>query len=162
MKLKRTGKHSLVFEFDEPEKQILLETLQLYPLVPATHHRLSKATGAQAEENQRWLEEALAQQRAENRKALDALLNDPVRFKQVGDSFRLRLKAAELEWLLQIFNDVRVGCWLMLGEPDEDKLPTVAPENFRYGLAMEVAGMFQSALLAAFGETESPDWPAET
>ena len=161
MNLKRTGKTSLVFEMNEPEQEVLLETLQLYPLVPATHHRLSKAAATQSEENQRLLEESLAQQRAENRKELDALLNDPVRFKKVGKNFKLRLKATELEWLLQIFNDIRVGCWLMLGEPDEDKPPTITPENVRYGFAMEVCGMFQSALLAAFGETESPDWLGE-
>jgi len=162
MNLKRTGKTSLVFEMNEPEKEILLETLQLYPLVPATHLRLSKASETQSEENQRLLEESLAQQCAENRKELDALLNDPVRFKKVGKIFRLRLKLTELEWLLQVFNDIRVGCWLMLGAPDDDKPPTVTPENIRYGLAMEVCGMFQSALLAAFGETESPDWLDET
>ncbi len=162
MNLKRTGKTSLVFEMNEPEREVLLETLQLYPLVPATHHRLSKAAATQSEENQRLLEESLAQQRAENRKELDALLNDPVRFKKVGKNFKLRLKASELDWLLQIFNDIRVGCWLKLGEPDEDKPPTITPENVRYGFAMEVCGMFQSALLAAFGETESPEWLGET
>jgi hypothetical protein len=162
MNLKRTGKNGLVFEMDEPEKEIFSETLQLYPLVPATHHHLSKGSETQSEENQRLLEESLAQQRTENRKELDALLNDPVRFKKVGENFRLRLQATELEWLLQIFNDIRVGCWLMLGEPDEDQSPTITPENFRYGLAMEVCGVFQSALLATFGETESPDWQAET
>ena len=161
MNLKRTGKTSLVFEMNEPEQEVLLETLLLYPLVPSTHHRLSKAAESQSEENQRLLEESLAQQRAENRKELDALLNDPVRFKKVGKNFRLRIKVMELEWLLQVFNDIRVGCWLRLGEPDEDKPPTLTPENIRFGFAMEVSGMFQSALLAALGETESSDWPGE-
>ncbi|MGC3960167.1 MAG: hypothetical protein QM813_20255 [Verrucomicrobiota bacterium] len=147
---------------NEPEKEIFCETLQLYPLVPATHFRLSKATETQSDENQRLLEESLAQQRTEHRKELEALLNDPVRFKKIGKKFRLRLKITELDWLLQVFNDIRVGCWLMLGEPDDDKPPTVTPENFRYGLAMDVSGMFQSALLAALGENESPDWQAET
>ncbi len=162
MNLKRTSKTSLVFAMNEAEREILLETLKLFPLVPATHGRLSKAAATQSEENQRLLEESLAQQRAENRKELDALLNDPVRFKKVGKHFRLRIKITELEWLLQIFNDIRVGCWLRLGEPDDDKPPVVTPENIRYGLAMEVCGMFQSALLAAFGEIESPDWLGET
>lgn len=158
MNLKRAGKGGVVFEFNEQEKQILFETLQLYPLVPATHQRLSKATDAQSEENQRLLEESLAQQRAENRQQLDALLSDPVRLQERDGNFRLRLKPTELEWLLQVFNDIRVGCWLKLGEPDEDKPPDVTPGNFRYGLAMEICGMFESALLAAFGETESPEW----
>ena len=71
---------------------------------------------------------------------------------------QLLLKGAELEWLLQVLNDVRVGSWLKLGQPDENQSPDVTPENFQFVLAMEVCGAFQSALLAALGETESPDW----
>ena len=75
-----------------------------------------------------------------------------------GSRFRLLLQPTEVEWLLQVLNDVRVGSWLALGEPDEDKPPDLTPENFRYAVAMEVCGAFQSALLAALGNAESPDW----
>lgn len=157
MNLKR-GKTGFVFQLSLREKQILFETIKLYPLVPATHHRLSKAAAAQSEENQRLLEESLAEQRTANRRQLEALLNESGRFKKSGSNYRLSLKASELEWLLQVFNDVRVGSWLALGEPDEDKPPAITPENFRYLVAMEVCGAFQSVILAALGASESADW----
>ena len=160
MNLKRTGKTGFVFQLSAKEKQLLLETVKLYPLVPATHHRLSKTAAAQSEENQHLLEEALADQRAAHRRQLEALLAEPARFKQSGANFRLQLQASELEWLLQVFNDVRVGSWLALGEPDETKPPEITPENFRYAVALEVCGAFQSTLLAALGESESPEWLA--
>lgn len=157
MNLKRAGKTGFVFQISGREKRILFETIKLYPLVPATHHRLSKAAGDQSEENQRLLEESLAEQRTANRQQLEALLNEPGRFKKSGSNYRLPLKAAELEWLLQVFNDVRVGSWLALGEPDEDKPPAITPENFRYLVAMEVCGAFQSVILAALGAPESAE-----
>ncbi|MBC8125636.1 MAG: hypothetical protein H8M99_00605 [Gloeobacteraceae cyanobacterium ES-bin-144] len=158
MNLKRTGKTGFVFQLSTREKQILFETIKLYPLVPATHHRLSKTAGDQSEENQWLLDESLAEQRTANRRQLEALLKDPARFKKSGSNFRLQLKAAEMEWLLQVFNDIRVGSWLALGEPDEDKPPAITPENFRYAVALEVCGAFQSVILAALGEAESPEW----
>lgn len=158
MNLKRAGKGGVIFQLNAREKRILFDAIKLYPLVPATHHRLTKSAAAQSDENQQLLEESLAQQRTENRQQLEALLNDPGRWKKSGSSYRLQLQAPEIEWLLQVFNDVRVGSWLMLGEPDEDKPPELTPENFPYAVAMEVCGAFQSTLLAALGETESPDW----
>lgn len=161
MNLKRVGKTGFVFQLTAREKKLLFETIGLYPLVPATHHRLSKTTTNPSEENQRLLEESLAEQRAANRRELEALLHEPARLKKVGSSFQFRLKLSEMEWLLQVFNDVRVGSWLMLGEPNEDKPPEITPENFRYAVAMEICGAFQSVMLAALGESESPEWLGE-
>lgn len=158
MNLKRTSKTGFVFQLSVREKKILFETLKLYPLVPATHHRLSKTARDRSEENQQLLDEALAEQRTANRRQLEALLNAPARLKKSGNSFRLQLTSSEMEWLLQVFNDIRVGSWLALGEPDEDQPPEITPENFRYAVAMEVSGAFQSVMLAALGEAESPEW----
>jgi hypothetical protein len=160
MKLRRTTKDDFVFQLSAREKQILFETINLYPLVPASHHRLTQAAAAHSDENQRLLEESLAEQRTENRRQIEALLKSPERLQKSGKSFHLQLKATELEWLLQVLNDIRVGSWLELGEPDEDKPPKLTPENFRFIVAMEACGAFQSVLLAALGESESPDWLA--
>lgn len=158
MKVHRSGADGFLLRLSAREKEIFFDTLRLYPLVFAAHHRLTKAAADQSAENQLLLEEALAQQRTDNRRQLEALLNDPERLTKIGSNFRLQLKAPELDWLLQVLNDVRVGSWLQLGEPDDDKPPEITPENFRYAVAMEVCGAFQSALLAVLGESESPDW----
>lgn len=162
MKLERKHRDGFLFRLSAREKDLLFETIKLYPLVPAQHHRLTKTAAHQSDENQRLLEEALAEQRAENRRQIEAMLQTPERLKQSGKSFLLQLPMAEVNGLLQILNDVRVGSWLELGEPDEDKPPQITADNFRYALALEVCGVFQSFLLAALGETESPDWLAES
>lgn len=162
MKLLRTGKNGHVFELDPREKQLLLGTIKLYPLVPAAHHRLSKdGQGTKADENQRLLEEALAEQRRNNRRQVLAMMNEPERFRKKESGFELKLTPAEVEWLLQVLNDVRVGSWLALGEPESGEDPGVTKENARYLLALELCGLFQSVLLAALGVSESPKWAGD-
>ncbi len=163
MKLRRATSDSFEFQFSAREQELLQEVLRLYPLVPATHHRLSRGETTQSTENQRLLEESLAEQRATNRRRVEALLGALTPAPNPDQPAALKLKAAEMECLLQVLNDVRVGSWLALGEPDETKLPEINAENFRYAVAMEVCGAFESVLLAALGQTESPDWldPAE-
>lgn len=158
MKIHRVSPGRFIFQLSRREKELLADVLQLYPLVPASHHRLTKAADAQSEENQRLLEESLAEQRAAHRRQVETLLNDPERFQKNARHFLFKLSPVEMEFLLQVLNDVRVGSWLALGEPDEDKPPQFTPENFRYLVAMEVCGAFQSLLLAALGQSESPDW----
>lgn len=159
MKLLRAGKSRQVFILSLREKQLLLETIKLYPLVPAAHHRLSRDRATpQSAENQHLLEEALADQRESNRRQVLAILNEPERFREVKSGFELALAPGEREWLLQVLNDVRVGCWLQLGEPEQGAEPVVEPRNVKYLIAMELAGMFESVLLHALGVTESSEW----
>lgn len=159
MKLLRNGKAGLVFQLHPREKQLLFETIKLYPLVPASHHRLSKGSDVpQADENQRLLEEALAEQRQENRRQVLAMLNEPQRFRETKAGFELKLTPPQIEWLLQVLNDVRVGSWLALGEPESGEEPEVTEQNAKYLLALELCGAFQSGLLAALGVSESPKW----
>jgi len=159
MKLKRTNKRGYVFELAKREKRLLLDTLKLYPLVPAAHHRLTKSSaGENHDEDQRLLEESLAEQRRENRRQLESMLAEPERFRETESGFQFTLSSAQVEWLLQVLNDVRVGSWLALGEPDEHTEPEVTPKNVRYVLALEICGHFQSELLAALGVEQSAHW----
>jgi hypothetical protein len=161
VKLLRSGKSVLVFQISPREKQLVLETLELYPLVPAAHHRLSSKDGkTEADENQRLLEESLAEQRKDNRKQVLAMLEQPERFRDIKGAFQFSLKRSEVEWLLQVLNDIRVGSWLALGEPEPGTFPTMSKQNFRYLVAMEVCGAFESLLLSALGISESPEWIA--
>jgi len=60
-----------------------------------------------------------------------------------------------MEWLLQVLNDIRVGSWLILGEPDEKQGKPIAlnDDNARYYAAMEFCGLFQMMLLDAFQQS---------
>jgi len=158
----RASKNGHVFHLGQREKQLLLETIKLYPLVPASHHRLSKdGQEPNADENQRMLEEALAEQRQENRRQVLAMLNKPQRFRETKSGLEFTLTPPQVEWLLQVLNDVRVGSWLALGEPEQDEEPELTKQNVKYFLAMELCGLFESVLLAALGVGESPLWTGD-
>jgi hypothetical protein len=150
-----TEGENLVFEVGRREKGLLLELLRMYPLVPPAHHRLtSSADAPDVEANQRLLEEALTEHRQENRNQLEAMLQEPERFQPTKSGFRLVLSPDQLEWLLQVLNDVRVGSWLLLDSPDEKqgRRARLSLQNARYFWAMELAGHFQYVLLAGRGQ----------
>lgn len=157
MKVIRTNKDGFLFRIGKREKLLLFQILQLYPLVPPAHHHLSKSEeGSAHDENQRLLEDALNEQRRENRKQLVAMLNEPHRFREIKGGFEFTLKLPQVEWLLQVLNDVRIGSWLALGEPEELEVPEINQKNAPYVLAMEAAGFFESALLSALGVENPP------
>lgn len=151
MKLLKSTKTRLVFDLNQREEALLLSILKRYPCVPAAHHVLSKSGHVpDAAANQRLLDEALAEQRAQNRQKLLALLDSPQRLKHTKTGAQLSVSPAEAEWLLQVLNDIRVGSWLGLGSPEEtpEKLTSA---NARFLMAMELAGYFEMQLLAALG-----------
>ncbi len=153
MKLLRTAKERLIFHLSRREKHVLCDVLKLYPRIPPAHQPLSKAARLPDQEaSQRLLDEALAEQRAENKKHLLAWLADPRRFEEDQTGCRLSLSASEIEWLLQVLNDIRVGSWVRLGSPEE-KLEAAALNNQTAPdfWAMEMSGFFQMNILEAVG-----------
>lgn len=154
MKLIRLKGGDFVFQIAPREKLLLLQVLRLYPLLPSTYFRLSKtADAAEIQADQLMLEEALAEQRKENRRHLDELLREPGRFVAGPNGLRFSLRATHVEWLLQVLNDIRVGSWLMLGSPDKAGRPIALNEQTAlYFWSMEMSGFFQLALLEALDE----------
>lgn len=147
MKFLRVEDDQSVFHLEKREKELLVILLRQYPVIPPAHHRLSKSTAPTNAANQKLLDDALAEQRNENKKLVDAFLADPQRFSETDTFCRLKLTAAETEWLLQVLNDIRVGSWILAGSPEElphaDFADWTAPEVW----AMELAGFFQMSLL---------------
>lgn len=149
MKLVLSTKAMLVFQLGQPEVRFLLRVLKRYPCVPPTHQSLSKSGRLpDAAANQQLLDEALAEQRAENKKQLEALLADARHFARTETGARLSLSPAGIEWFLQVLNDIRVGSWVMLDSPDRKPAELTAP-NAPHFLAMEMAGYFQMQILEA-------------
>ncbi len=156
MKLVKSGNDKFALELGKREKQVLVAVLNRYPLIPAAHQQLSRSLPAgQMEADQRLLDEALAEQRRENKQRLDRWLGDPQRLHDTETGSRLTLTSSEIEWLLQVLNDVRVGSWIQLGSPEKlawdfGLSETTAP----YVWAMEMAGAFQAGLLEGLRRTE--------
>jgi hypothetical protein len=163
MKLIRSSRKTFTFGLDEGEKMLLLEVIQLYPLVPPSHHRLSKGSqSALRPEDDQLLEEALAEQRRDNRKQILEMLEQPEKFRKLKNgALRISLTPAEIESLLQMLNDVRVGAWMALGQPEEINLVEADSENGLFVLSLQVADHFQASLLAALGIEEKKEWRAE-
>ena len=152
MKLLHAAADTFQFEISEDEKGLLFHLLRLYPLVPATHYRLSKDKKIpNRDENQLLLDEALSTQRLENRKQVEAMLNEPKRFVACAAGCQVSFSRGEMEWLLQVFNDVRLGSWIALGSPDqlEEMRQRRRPQTARHVLTMDLAAFFEVAFLGA-------------
>ena len=152
MKFLKTEGENLVFHLGKREKGLLLDLLKMYPVVPPAHYRISTSDES-LEGCQHLLDEALTEHRTENRRQLESMLGEPGRFQVVATGFRLVLSPAQLEWILQVLNDIRVGSWIQLGSPDEKRGKTIGLSlaNARYLWAMELAGHIQSILLSGQG-----------
>ena len=144
-------------ELGKREKSLLFKILELYPLVPSSYQQLSR-TGASndLEDHQRLLDEALLEQRAENKQRLAQFLGNPRTFEQDSKGCCMHLHHNDMEWLLQILNDVRVGSWIALGSPEE-KTSVLNPETAPDLWAMEIAGFLEASLLNAWDTQPDPD-----
>ena len=99
------------YHLDQNEADILLGMLKQFPfneMEPAQISRLGQDD--QAAERQKLLAELLAEHRKELRQlGLGLLAAD--KWEQRENGCRLTLDAESRETLLQVLNDIRVGCW---------------------------------------------------
>jgi hypothetical protein len=148
VKLLRVENDRYFFGLGHREKALFELLLRLYPVIPSAHQPLSKTSKAAAE-HQKMLDEALAEQRKENQRHVEALLTDAGRFQETDHAVEMNLTTGEIEWVLQVLNDVRVGNWLLLGSPEEHPRFDPDAENAPYVMMMGLASNFQMDLLDA-------------
>jgi hypothetical protein len=149
VKLLERSESAFTFLIGKRERELLAALLQRYPVLSTSHFRgKSKET---VDENQTLLEEALAEQQRENRRSLEEMLNQTGRFKENDFGFTFTLSASELEWLLQVLNDIRIGSWVQLGEPNTNakQLPELNEQSMQLAWAIEMAGLFEHSLVEA-------------
>ena len=160
MKFLRIEDGKFVLEFAPEEKALLLHLLNLYPLVPESYHRLTKDKKLpEREENQQLLDDALKAQREQNKKEILALVSEPGRFTEADKAAQAAFTRAELEWLLQVVNDVRVGCWIALGSPGYEIRKKARPDkdSLRQMMFMELAGAFEMFFLGVINGAVPPE-----
>ena len=149
--LKRDETHSS-FLIGKREREMLFALLQRYPVISSIHfHSKTQPGSDDAKKNQELLEEALAEQQRENRKQLEQMLKEAGRFTENELGYTFRLTPSEIEWLLQVLNDIRVGSWIQLGEPDpkSEMSQPLNEQTMILAWTMEIAGLFQNSLLEA-------------
>jgi len=165
MKLLRQDGDRFEFRFARRELEVFRNVLEAFPVTPPEHHRLSRGLTPDAHDpDQALLSESLAALKVEWRKRLETFLANGKRFVRDGSGCRLALNREEIEWLLCLLNDVRVGSWVRLGCPDPDKgaddpeRVKASPEDLRHVVLMELAAHFQYTLLSATDGTDGVGW----
>jgi hypothetical protein len=149
MKLVSSGPANHTFLLADRERVLLMQLMGMYPRVPAAHHKATRAPTPQTAETERLLKDALSEQQQGSRKIAAAFLNDPGRFRKREHGWDLTLTDTEVEWLLEILNDIRVGSWLALGAPEDLESLRVGEEPPIDLLFMELAGFFQMQIIHA-------------
>jgi hypothetical protein len=152
-------KGSFVFEMSGQEKALLLAVLKLFPLSPLAHPRRQLSADPEAhvvQENQHLLAEALNEQQAHHRRWI-AKWQESGRFEPGEAGFQLRLTRAEMEELLQVLNDVRVGSWMALGSPEMEDVDELLAkdENMVHWHRLKLADVFQMFFLNAIRRAEN-------
>jgi hypothetical protein len=107
---------ALSFRFDGPEFGLFSAVLETYPAQDGTLRTICGNVDAED-----LLEEALWEHREQLKKELrETLAKKTTRSEDLEgrESFTLQLSDGEVEWLLQVLNDIRVGHWVKLGRPD--------------------------------------------
>jgi hypothetical protein len=116
--------------------------LSQFPVTESVTSKISR-TDAEPEtvEREKLLNESMAQHRDELKKLAKNLMRaDKLKAGQNG--WRLLINSEEWEILFQIINDIRVGCWRELGEPENLELKTSPPSDVIN--ALELAGKVQT------------------
>ena len=156
MKLLSREGGRLVFQLGKRERTTLLSLLKHYPQLSAGQHPMGRppAEDDPARVVREQLDHSLEEHRAEARRKLGAMLQDPNRFVSGKRGYALQLTAEEVELLLQILGEIRVGGWLALGAPDYEagEQPNLTPETLPHYWATEMAGEFQSQIIDALNE----------
>lgn len=149
MKRLRRVRNDWEYELQHQEAVCLRTLIRQFPLLPATAAKISRTElGEKVAEREQLLNESLAMHREElKQQAQKILLGGGLARTQ--DGWRLRLNPDDHELLLQLFNDIRVESWRMLGEPES--LESLSPAAPKAGLNLHnlihLAGYFESKLL---------------
>ena len=101
---------AFLFEISKREKRLLFELLKFYPLVPPDHYEFPQSQeNPSIESAGKLLNETLVEEKRQKRAELEALLKRGDKFIEQANQVRMELETMEIEWLLQILNEIRVG-----------------------------------------------------
>lgn len=140
---------TLSFQINLHERFLLLKALQRYPMLPRSHHRISRTRSAGMEEAQILLDEAIADQRQTLKTRIADFFKNGQCLKTGPEGCILTLTMAQRELLLQCLNDIRVGCWVELGCPEEEARKTIpqTERNIKHLIMMDLCAYFQHGLI---------------
>ncbi|HIG31106.1 MAG TPA: hypothetical protein EYQ50_26205 [Verrucomicrobiales bacterium] len=157
MKLVDQKGNQYFFELSTEERSVLFDIVGLYPLSPSPRYGINRTISdndGDTNEDQALLEEALMDYRMEQRQRIHKLFNQNEssdNWQQTKSGYRLELSRVEVEWLLQVLNDIRVGSWYALGCPEDHKKPSLDESTqslLPYHWSMDACCYFQMVFLS--------------
>jgi hypothetical protein len=149
MKLVKQAEDRWECRLNQAEALCLRSLLDQFPVTTGRPAKISRTDDdPQTVERNRLLDESLAEHRKKLKQKAGDLAGDD-RFEVQGQDWRLNLSSEERETLLQILNDIRVGSWQALGEPEDLELPMsfTNEKERRLHHFMNLAGYFEQSLL---------------
>lgn len=143
------------FRFEPTEREWFSRILEMYPVQ-------NEPVQAQADaEKQDLLEKAFAESRTKLREEAEAFLRSgSIEIdKDFSEFWHLRLTAAQIEELLQILNNIRIGLWIKLGKPDPNEEPPskrkLSDDLVRAYTIMHVCAAWQGVAMEAVNPDSS-------
>jgi len=139
------------WEMTEFEKDSLVDLVKSFPVIEPGYHRISRLEEVDEEdERQQLLEESIAEQYIEDRKRLENLVYHE-RFEVEAEIARIQFNADDLDFLLLVLNNIRVGHWIRAGCPDEKKMKTLRldPEHGIDFFRMFLCERFEAMILVS-------------
>ena len=149
MKLVSQTKDGWQYQLDQPEANCLRSLLLRFPITANAPAKISRTdSDPQTVDREKLLNESLADHRQELKKIARNLMGAG-QFKVRDKGWQLCINSEEREILLQILNDIRVGSWRALGEPENLETQTPNPTEKDQTLCniMNLAGYFEHMLL---------------
>ena len=135
------------FQLTAIEADLLRGLLKRFPVGRAAKARISHVDDSPgADDRQGMLEESMAEHRRDLKRLARTLLADE-QWPASPEGPQLTLTLEHREVLLQILNDIRLGCWRALGEPDDLATEPAEPVTGPRAL-MDLAGYYEMHLLA--------------
>lgn len=149
MKLVAQSHESWQYHLNHREADILVGLVEKFPFTAPAPARISKTLEERkTKEREKLLNESLAEHRKELTKLAGTLLgNDQWKKSKTGRLLTLNPHSREV--LLQILNDIRIGCWHALGMPEVLELDhaPASTKELGYRNLMDLAGYFEMSLL---------------
>lgn len=162
MKLIERTADRLVFGLGSREKTFLERLLSYYPILPDASPRLTREPVAELAEADLLLQDSLREQKLELSGWLRLHLAEGEALRRSATGWRLSLTAPEIDRMLQVLNELRIGAWTKLGCPealDNESLSNL-PGAVPFFAIMTLAGQFQMNFLHALeGGGETPPGP---
>lgn len=152
MILSRRSDTQFEFEMDVAEAEALRWLFSQYPVDDEHAFDVSKTSeGGDIDGAAEALTMSMDDLKRQLKGRVATFLEETDQIRESGEEgvTHLTVKIDDVEWMLQVLNETRVGAWRLLGCP-EDIDEANRDEGASYGFLMEVAAFFQSALIYAY------------